>query len=135
MPLSSAEFQQMACALAFERGTLLVGDDDFLPQVRERGLTDDDIARYKEELERSRAIRNHRVIDGMKDFDIRRSAFRQYVRTVTDPEIMRQAQAIFKRWRSGRNGTLSAAELARELDIPELHAKYLLDLLTFHPRH
>jgi hypothetical protein len=58
MPLSSAEFLKMACALAFERGTRLIEDDD-LPKLRERGLTDEDIARYKEELERSRDIRNH----------------------------------------------------------------------------
>jgi hypothetical protein len=135
MPLSSAEFLQMACALAFERGTRLIEDDDFLPKLREQGLTDEDIARYKEELERSHDIRNHHVIDGMKNFDIRRGAFHRYVRTLTGPEIMRQAQAIFKRWKSGRNGALSAAELARELDIPELHAKYLLDLLTYRPRH
>jgi hypothetical protein len=135
MPLSTAEFLQMACALAFERGTVLIEDDDFLPKLRERGLTDEDIARYKEELERNSAIRNHHVIGGMKDFDVRKAPFRRYVRTVTSPEIMRQAQAIIKRWQSGRNGALSADELARELDIPELHAKYLLDLLAWKPRH
>ena len=70
-----------------------------------------------------------------QDFDIRKGAFRRYVRTATGSEIMRQAQAIFKRWNSDRNGTASAAELARELDIPGLHARYLLDLLTFHSRH
>jgi hypothetical protein len=46
---------------------LLIEDDTFLPQIRERGLTDKDIMRYKEELERSGAIRNHHVIGGMMD--------------------------------------------------------------------
>ena len=71
----------MASAWAFEHGRCSIVDNEFLPSVRERGLTDEEILGHKEELGRRGAIKNHSVIGGITDFDVAKPVFLQCVRT------------------------------------------------------
>lgn len=80
MRMTSARFLEEACRWAYDHGTRHIDDDEFLPHLKSGGISDPDIDRFKNELERRDEIRNYPVIGGMRDLEISKAIFRQYLR-------------------------------------------------------
>jgi hypothetical protein len=126
--VTSNQFLDLACQWAFDHESLLVSDEMFLPPVKNRGLSDSEIHRIKNELEGVH-IQNHSVIGGWADFSILRPTFGNYIRR-TRPDEYRRAHEINTAWcREGKN--ITASQLAIELGLSERDGRYLLSALNW----
>lgn len=129
MRFTSAQFLESACRWAYDQHTLAVDDDQFLPEIKRQGLSDGDIQRLKQDLERNGLIKNHRVVTGMCDFELRRSVFRRYLQRVLPAVTLTRARTLYESWTRSPQQPFGAAALVEHLGLSEREASYYLEAL------
>ena len=129
MRFTNAYFLEQACRWAYERSTRHIDDNKFLPHIKKEGISDSDIERFKNELERSGQIMNHRGIGGMRDFELSRSIFRQYLQRVLPAPTLAKAQDLYRSWNRSLKGPFSTATFVEQLGVTEIEATYYLEVL------
>lgn len=131
MRFTANDFLHQACRWGYEHQTTMIDDDEFLPIVKKVGMSDRDIERLKEELERDGKIANLRGIGGMRDFEISPNQFLQYVRKALPATTLANAQALYN---SNASGNFRSSTFVEQLGVSEKDASYLFELVRAHKR-
>jgi hypothetical protein len=129
MPFTSVRFLELACRWAYDHHTLFIEDDAFLPEIKSQGVSDNRIQQFKEELGRQGAIKNHRVVTGMRDFEISQGIFRQYLQRVLPAATLAKARTLYESWKRSPKGPFSATIFVEHLGVSETEATYYLEAL------
>ena len=129
MRYTGAQFLEVVCRWAYDHHTLFIEDQAVLSQFQSQGMSDSDIQRLKEELERGGAIKNRRVIGGMRDFELSRGVFRRYLQRTLPPANVAKARELYESWQCSSGGTFSVASFVKHLGVSEKEASYYLEAL------
>jgi len=130
MRLTSIQFLQLACRWAYDHHTLSIDDDEFLPQIKKQGVSDNDIDRLKKELEGQGVITNYYSLDRLRDFALSKSVFRRYLRQVLPAATLAKARSLHEDWKHSPHGPFDASVFVEHLGVSEAEASYTLRLFS-----